>query len=55
MYFHDQIVKDFEDDPKHRFQVIEPPSKHKKGVLRLELALVEIDPSIPVALTLRPF
>jgi hypothetical protein len=48
VYFHDKIVKDFEDDPKHRFQVIESPSQHKKPALRLELALVEIDPSMPV-------
>ena len=48
VYFHDQIVKDFEDDPNHRFQVIESPGKYKEGVLRLELALVEIDPSTPV-------
>ncbi len=48
VYFHDQIVKEFEEDPNHRFQVIESPGKHKKGVLRLELALVEIDPSTPV-------
>ena len=48
VYFHDQIVKDFENDPNHRFQVIESPAKHKTGVLRLEIALVEIDPSTPV-------
>ena len=47
-YFHDQVVKEFEEDPNHRFQVITSPGKHKKGVLRLELALVEIDPSTPV-------
>ena len=48
VYFHDQIVKDFEADPKHRFRVIESPSQHKQPALRLELALVEIDPSTPV-------
>ncbi len=47
-YFHDQVVKEFEEDPNHRFQVIESPGKHNNGVLRLELALVEIDPSTPV-------
>ena len=47
-YFHDQVVKDFEDDPKHRFQVIDSPAQHKQKVLRLELALIEIDPSQPV-------
>ena len=47
-YFHDQVVKDFEDDPSHRFQVIESPAQHKYPALRLELALIEIDPSQPV-------
>jgi len=47
-YFHDQVVKDFEDDPKHRFQVIDSPAQHKQKALRLELALIEIDPSQPV-------
>ena len=47
-YFHDQVVRDFEDDPKHRFQVIDSPAQHKQKVLRLELALIEIDPSQPV-------
>ncbi|MGR8998812.1 MAG: DUF3313 family protein [Gammaproteobacteria bacterium] len=47
-YFHDQVVKDFEDDPEHRFQVINSPAQHKQPALRLELALIEIDPSMPV-------
>jgi hypothetical protein len=47
-YFHNQVVKDFEDDPKHRFQVINSPAQHKQPALRLELALIEIDPSMPV-------
>ena len=47
-YFHDQVVKDFEADPNHRFQVIESPVQHKLPALRLELALIEIDPSMPV-------
>ena len=47
-YFHDQVVKDFEADPNHRFQVIESPAQHKQAALRLELALIEIDPSQPV-------
>ena len=48
VYFHDQIVKDFEDDPNHRFQVIDSPAQHKQPALRLEIALIEIDPSTPV-------
>jgi hypothetical protein len=47
-YFHDQVVKDFKEDPKRRFQVIASPAQHKQKALRLELALVEIDPSMPV-------
>ena len=47
-YFHDQVVKDFKKDPKRRFQVIESPAQHKQPALRLELALIEIDPSMPV-------
>lgn len=47
-YFHDQVVKNFKDDPNHRFQVIEYPGQHKYPALRMELALIEIDPSQPV-------
>lgn len=47
-YFHDRVVKAFQDDPQHRFRVIERPEQHKQPALRLELALIEIDPSQPV-------
>jgi hypothetical protein len=47
-YFHDEVVKEFNIDPNHRFQVIDSPSQQNGGVLRLELALVEVDPSMPV-------
>jgi len=47
-YFHDRVVMEFKDDPKHRFQVIDSPGQHRQPVLRLELALIEIDPSAPV-------
>jgi hypothetical protein len=47
-YFHDEVVKQFNIDPNHRFQVIDSPPRNKRGVLRLELALVEVDPSMPV-------
>ena len=47
-YFHHQVEKDFKEDPKHRFQVIDSPEQHKQPALRLELALIEIDPSTPV-------
>ena len=48
LYFHDQVVKDFKADPNHRFQIIKSPAQHKKPALRLELALIEINPSTPV-------
>lgn len=47
-YFHHQVVKEFEKDPQHRFKVIHNPEDHKDPALRLELALIEIDPSTPV-------
>ncbi|MEI7869963.1 MAG: DUF3313 family protein [Candidatus Methylumidiphilus sp.] len=47
-YFHHQVVTDFKNDPKHRFLVIESPEQHTQPALRLELALIEIDPSAPV-------
>jgi len=47
-YFHDQVVKDFKNDPNQRFQIIDTPAQHQQPALRLELALIEIDPSAPV-------
>jgi hypothetical protein len=47
-YFHDRVVKAFKADPKHRFRVIEHPRQHREPALRLELALIEIDPSLSV-------
>ncbi|MDD2769323.1 MAG: DUF3313 family protein [Methylococcus sp.] len=47
-YFHDQVVKDFREDPKHRFRIVDNAAQHKDKALRLELALIEIDPSTPV-------
>lgn len=48
VYFHDQMVKEFKEDPNHRFTVIEYIGQHQKPALRLEIALVEINPSTPV-------
>ncbi|BBL76662.1 DUF3313 family protein [Methylomagnum ishizawai] len=48
VYFHDRLVKAFKDDPNHRFMVLENPADHRRPALRLELALIEIDPSTPV-------
>lgn len=47
VYFHDQVVTEFKEDPKHRFQVIQYASEHREPALRLELALIEIQPSQP--------
>ncbi|MGZ8218346.1 DUF3313 family protein [Methylomagnum sp.] len=47
-YFHHQAEKNFKNDPKHRFRVIDSPDQHREPALRLELALIEIDPSTPV-------
>ncbi|MGY6276061.1 DUF3313 family protein [Methylomonas sp. MgM2] len=44
-YFHDRIVKEFREDPNHRFTVIEFAQQHRYPALRLEIALIEIDPS----------
>jgi hypothetical protein len=48
LYFHDQVVKDFNEDPNQRFQIIKSPEQHRQPALSLELALIEIDPSQPV-------
>jgi len=47
LYFHDQVVKEFKDDPKQRFRIIQNPEQHRQPTLRLELALIEINPSQP--------
>lgn len=49
-YFHNQVETEFKNDPNHRFIVIDTPVQHRKKhkALRLELALIEIDPSQPV-------
>ncbi|MGZ4957842.1 MAG: DUF3313 family protein [Methylomonas sp.] len=46
-YFRDQVIKEFRNDPNHRFQVLEFATQHKQPALRLELALIEINPSQP--------
>jgi hypothetical protein len=47
-YFHDEVVKQFKEDPKQRFQVIEDPGMPVPATLRMELALIEINPSEPL-------
>ncbi|MGR8979479.1 MAG: DUF3313 family protein [Gammaproteobacteria bacterium] len=48
LYFHDQVIKEFKADPNRRFHIIEHPEDHRRPALRLELALIEINPSQPV-------
>jgi hypothetical protein len=47
-YFRGQVIKNFREDPHHRFQVIEYLGQPVGPTVRLELALIEIDPSQPV-------
>jgi hypothetical protein len=47
-YFHDRIVKEFNEDPNHRFQIIDSAAQRTAPALRLEIALVEVDPSMPM-------
>lgn len=44
-YFHTQVLNQFKQDPGHRFQVIEHPQQSLSSALRLELALIEVNPS----------
>lgn len=50
LYFQRQVAKEFRLDPNKRFRVIDIPQQHQAGqkALRLELALIEINPSMPV-------
>lgn len=45
VYFRNQIIKNFKEDPKHRFKVIEFAAQHRRPALKLEVALIEIMPS----------
>ncbi|MGR9086998.1 MAG: DUF3313 family protein [Gammaproteobacteria bacterium] len=47
LYFRDQVITEFKEDPNHRFQIIEHMGQHRQPALRLELALIEIEPSQP--------
>lgn len=46
-YFRNQVIKEFREDPNQRFRLIEFANQHSQPALRLELALIEIDPSQP--------
>ena len=48
VYFQNQVITDFQNDPNHRFTVLDYPAQQTQGVLQLELALIEIDPSMPM-------
>jgi hypothetical protein len=48
VYFHDRVVKEFQEDPNHRFQVVENLQPTGQRALGLELALIEVNPSTPV-------
>lgn len=48
VYFHDEVVKQFSEDPNKRFRVIKNPAMPQPATLRLELALIEVNPSQPV-------
>lgn len=47
-YFHHQVVQEFQNDPHHRFTILNNSAAKAQPTLRLELALIEIDPSMPV-------
>ena len=48
VYFRNQVINEFKNDPNHRFELLEFGNQHRLPALRLELALIEIDPSQPV-------
>jgi len=48
IYFHDEVVKQFTEDPNKRFQVMNDLGTPVPATLRMELALIEINPSQPV-------
>lgn len=47
-YFHHTVVRAFKNDPRHRFHVINNAEERTQPAVRLELALIELDPSTPV-------
>jgi len=48
VYFQNQVITDFQNDPNQRFTVLDYPAQQTRGVLQLELALIEVDPSMPM-------
>jgi hypothetical protein len=47
-YFQNQVVTDFKNDDYQHFIILDYPAQQTQSVLQLELALVEIDPSMPM-------
>ena len=41
------MIKEFKEDPNHRFTLVEFANQHRLPALRMELALIEINPSQP--------
>ena len=48
VYFQNQVVADFKNDDYQHFIILDYPAQQKQSVLQLELALIEIDPSMPM-------
>ena len=42
------MITDFQNDLKQRFTVLDYPAQQTQGVLQLELALIEVEPSMPM-------
>ena len=47
-YFQKQVITDFNNDPNQHFVMLDYPAQQTQSVLQLELALIEIDPSMPM-------
>ena len=47
-YFQNQVITDFNNDPNQHFIMLNYPAQQTQSVLQLELALIEIDPSMPM-------
>ena len=48
VYFQNQVVSDFKNDDDQHFIILDYPAQQTQSVLQLELALIEIDPSMPM-------
>lgn len=45
VYFRQQVIKKFREDPNHRFTLIEYANQYRQPALQLEMALIEVMPS----------